>query len=87
MVQSNIEWLNREANGLWNRQKVQCNVEWFNQDWSGGTAKQLVLREIKWFRMTYNSWCQNDQKYKSEIDKSRMELSRPPGVWHNVLYP
>ena len=43
MVQFNIEWLNRETNGLWNRQKVQCNVEWFNQDWSGGEAKQLVL--------------------------------------------
>ena len=48
--------------------------------------KQMVLREIKWFRLTYNCWCRNHQKYKSEMEKSRLELSSLCGVWRNVLY-
>ena len=56
-------------------QVVQCKVEWFNHNWSEGMMKQMVLRQIKWFHLTYSCWCQNHQKYKSETDKSRLELS------------
>ena len=48
--------------------------------------KQMVLREIKWFRLTNSCWCRNHQKYKSEMEKSRLELSSLCGVWRNVLY-
>ena len=88
MVQCNVKWLNQEANGLRHTQMamVQNNVEWFNRDLSGGTTKQIVLPQIKWFLMTYSCWRRNQQKYKSEMDKSRLELSSLCGVWRNVLY-
>ena len=86
MVQNNVEWFNRGTNGLRHTQMVQCNVEWFNRDLSGGTTKQIVLPQIKWFLMTYSCWRRNQQKYKSEMDKSRLELSSLCGVWRNVLY-
>jgi len=32
MVQSKVEWFNRETNGLRHTQIVQCNVEWFKTE-------------------------------------------------------
>ena len=37
-------------------------------------VRRNKYHEIKWFRMTYSSWRGNDQKYKSEIDKSRQGI-------------
>ena len=33
----------------------------------------MALREIKWLRMTYSCWRQSHQKYKGEMDKSRLK--------------
>ena len=49
MVQCNVEWFDRETNGLKHKQMVQCNVERFNRDTNGLTHRQMVQFNRDWY--------------------------------------